>query len=100
MTKAKVLSQGKEEIGDMIFRNEGPGCLSLQNPIIMEKISSFLSHRDLCHWYGSSRIFKDIIEQMDDYTWRRKTQKLAKALNNIAPTESFKISDLTPYFKI
>ena len=27
-------------------------------------------------------------------------KKLAKALNNIAPTESFKISDLTPYFKI
>ena len=98
MTKTNVLSQGKEEKGDLIFGDEGPGCLSLQNPIIMDKISSFLSHRDLCQWYGSSRTFKDIIEKMDDYTWRRKTQKLAKALNmEIPPARTFR--EMFPIFR-
>ena len=91
MTNTSVLSQGKEEKGDRIFWNEGPGALALGNPIIMDKISSFLGNRDLCHWYGSSRIFKDIIEQMDDSTWRRRTLKLAKALNvEIPPERTFR----------
>ena len=98
MSKANVLSQRKEERGDYIFGNEGPGSLSLQNPIIMDKISSFLSHMDLCHWYGSSREFKDIIEQMDDSTWGRRTQKLAKALNlEIPPERTFR--EMFPIFK-
>ena len=75
MTGTNVLFQGNEERGDMIFSYEGPGGLALRNPIIMDKISGFLGNRDLCHWYGSSRKFKDIIEEMDDNTWRRRTQK-------------------------
>ena len=98
MSNTSVLSQGKEEKGDRIFWNEGPGALALGNPIIMDKISSFLGNRDLCHWYSSSHIFKDIIEQMDDSTWRRRTQKLAKALNmEIPPERTFR--EMFPIFK-
>ena len=97
-TNANVLSQGKAKNGDVIFSNEGPGGLALGNHIIMDKISIFLSHRDLCHWYASSRIFKDIIEQMDDSTWRRRTQKLAKALKmEIPPERTFR--EMFPIFK-
>ena len=82
----------------MLFRNEGPGGLALRNPIIMETISSFLDNKDLCQWYASSRIFKDIIEQMDDSTWRRRTQKLAKALNvEISSERTFR--EMFPIFK-
>ena len=98
MSNTSVLSQGKEEKGDRIFWNEGPGALALGNPIIMDKISSFLGNRDLCHWYSSSHIFKDIIEQMDDSTWRRRTQKLAKALNmEIPPERTFR--EMFPIFR-
>ena len=76
---ASVLYQGDMKNDDFVFSDEGPGGLALGNPIIMNKISSFLDNRDLCRWYCSSRIFKDIIEQMDDSTRRRRTQKLAKA---------------------
>ena len=78
---ASVLSEEVDKDCDVIFGHKGPGDLALGNPIIMSKISTFLDNRDLCRWYGSSRIFKDIIEQMDDSTWRRRTLKLAKALN-------------------
>ena len=99
MTKRLKLSQGKAEKDDIVFRNEeGPGGLALRNPIIMDRISSFLDDRDLCQWYGSSRIFKDIIERMDDSTWRRRTQKLAKALNvDIPPERTFRA--MFPIFK-
>ena len=95
---SSVLSKGKAERGDVIFSNEGPGGLALGNPIIMDKISSFLSPRDLCHWYASSRVFKDIIEQMDDSTWRRRTQNLAKALNVDIPPEKTS-REMFPIFK-
>lgn len=95
---SSVLSKGKAERGDVIFSNEGPGGLALGNPIIMDKISSFLDNKDLCHWYGSSRIFKDIIEQMDDSTWRRRTQKLANALNTEIPPERTS-REMFPIFK-
>ena len=98
-TNANGLSQGKAQNGDVIFSNEGPGGLALGNHIIMDKISIFLSHRDLCHWYGSSRIFKDIIEQMDESTWRKRTQNLAKALNmDILPERTCK--EMCPIFKM
>ena len=94
----ELKSRRKAERGDMIFRNEGPGGLALGNPIIMDKISSFLGNKDLCHWYGSSRTFRDIIQQMDDSTWGRRTQKLAKALNvEIPPARTFR--DMFPIFK-
>ena len=63
----------------VIFSNEGPGGLALRIPIIMQKIASYLDARDLCQWYNSSKIFRRIIEEMDDSCWRKKTQTLAKA---------------------
>ena len=84
--------------GDVIFSNDGPGGMVLGNAIIMEKISSYLGSKDLCHWYASSRRFRDIIQHMDDSTWRRRTQKLAKALNMEIPPERTS-REMFPIFK-
>ena len=48
----------------LAFLPSVPGGLAFGNPIIMNKISGFLGNRDLCHWYGSSLKFKDIIEDV------------------------------------
>ena len=47
----QIERQGKV---DWIY-DEGPGGQALQNPIIMEKISGFLNHNDIYHWYVSTK---------------------------------------------
>lgn len=65
---------------EVIFGQNGPGGLALGNHIIMEEVSSYLDNEDLVRWYDSSKIFKRIIEQMDESCWKKRTQLLAKAL--------------------
>ena len=76
-----------ETQSDVIFGQKGPGGLALGIPLIMEKIVSYLDDRDLGQWYESSKIFRHIIEQMDDSCWRRRTQTLAKSLRRKTPLE-------------
>ena len=98
MTRTTRQQVNKKHSGDVIFSNDGPGGMALGNPIIMDKISSYLGNKDLCHWYASSRTFRDIIQHMDDSTWRRRTQKLAKALNMEIPPERTS-REMFPIFK-
>ena len=98
MTRTTRQQVNKKHSGDVIFSNDGPGGMALGNPIIMDKISSYLGNKDLCHWYASSRTFRDIIQEMDDSTWRRRTQKLAEALNMQIPPER-RFREMFPIFK-
>ena len=68
------------EENNNVFGETSPGGLALRNPLVIEKIVSFLDVGDFCRWYDSSEIFRNKIEQMDDIFLRREAEKLAAVL--------------------
>ena len=79
LKKSKQVSSSIEttEENNNLFGETSPGGLALRNPLVIEKILSFLNVGDLCRWYDSCEIFRDKIEQMDDIFLRREAEKLA-----------------------
>ena len=82
LKKSKQVSSSIEttEENNNLFGETSPGGLALRNPLVIEKILSFLNVGDLCRWYDSCEIFRDKIEQMDDIFLRREAEKLAAVL--------------------
>jgi len=59
---------------------DGIGWRVMTNPIMMEKISHFLSDKDLVALCMASKTTKNIVDQMDSSCWRKKVQKLEAVL--------------------
>ena len=77
------VSLSKEEVPGEVTLGEaagGSGWRVLTNPIMMEKISYFLSDKDLVALCMASKTTKNIVDQMDSSCWRKKVQKLEAVL--------------------
>ena len=84
---------GKEIPNDeeqAVFSKFGSGGVALSNHLVIENISSYLSDRDLDHWYESFGTFKHITDKMDQICWRVRALKLATVLidKNAKPDEN------------
>lgn len=73
---------GAQVCGEVIFGEdaEGLGWRVMTNPILMEKISDYLSYIDLAAFCLASKTTKKIVDQMDSSCWRRRAFKLDAVL--------------------
>ena len=81
------VSQSKGEVPGEVTLSEaagGSGWRVMTNPIMMEKISNFLSDKDLLAMCLASKTTKKIVDQMDPICWRKRALKLEAVLREDA----------------